>query len=64
MFSLFAKEYISREFYKKYIESNSKLFIDIVGLEMIEYVKSCKEYSNFITKINWNIIKIKSKLVK
>lgn len=61
MFSLFVKELITKEFYKKYIKTNIETFINIVGLEIIEDIKLRSEYKNIITKTNLFLYKLKSK---
>jgi len=64
MYSLFIKELITKEFYKKYMKANIDLFSNIIGLETIEYIKSTGKYKNITNKINLYYYKIKSKLVK
>ncbi len=61
MFSLIVKELVTKEFYKKYIKFNIETFINIVGLEIIEYIKIRPEYKNIITKTNLYLYKLKSK---
>jgi hypothetical protein len=61
MFSLIVKELVTKEFYKKYIKFNIETFINIVGLEIIEYIKIRPEYKHIITKTNLFLYKLKSK---
>jgi hypothetical protein len=61
MFSLFVKELIIKEFYKKYIKVSIDTFINILGLEIIEYIKLSSEYKNIISKTILYFYKIKSK---
>jgi hypothetical protein len=61
MFSLIVKELVTKEFYKKYIKFNIETFINIVGLEIIKYIKIRPEYKNIITKTNLFLYKLKSK---
>ena len=61
MFSLFVKELITKEFYKKYIKENIETFTNIAGLETIKYIKSRSNYKNLIIKTNLFFYKLKSK---
>jgi hypothetical protein len=61
MFSLIVKELIRKEFYNKYIKFNIETFINIVGLEIIEYIKLRSEYKNIFIKTNLYLYKLKSK---
>ncbi len=61
MFSLIVKELVRKEFYNKYIKFNIETFINIVGLEIIKYIKLRSEYKNIIIKTNLYLYKLKSK---